>query len=316
MRYKKLGLVNTRDMFADANAYGYAIGAFNFYNMETLTAILAAARATHSPVILAISESAIDYIGYEMLMAMIRGANINRHEQIALHLDHGHSYESCARAIDMGFSSVMIDASNMSFEKNIELTKRVVKYAHRYNVSVEAELGAIAGFEDKNTHSSKSIFTDPVMASEFVVQTRIDSLAVAIGTSHGAYKRKYGHEKLRFDILSEIDNLLPGFPIVLHGASTVPGKFVRTINNNGGDINGANGIPPAQLRHAVKMNVCKINQDTDNRLAFTAALRKNFTQHPDTVNPREYLGMAKTAVYENTVNAIINIMNSANKLKH
>lgn len=316
MRYKKLGLVNTCDMFADANAHGYAIGAFNFYNMETLTAILAAARATHSPVILAISESALNYIGDDMLMSMIQGANIRQCEQIALHLDHGHSYESCARAIDMGFSSVMIDASNMSFEKNIELTKRVVKYAHRYNVSVEAELGAIAGFEDKNTHSSKSIFTDPVMASEFVSRTRIDSLAVAIGTSHGAYKRKYGHEKLRFDILSEIDNLLPGFPIVLHGASTVPGKFVRTINNNGGDINGATGIPVAQLRRAAEMNVCKINQDTDNRLAFTAALRKSLAGHPDTFNPREYLGMAKSAVYENTVDAITNIMNSANKLKH
>ena len=314
MKYEQFGLVNTCKMFADANAGGYAVGAFNFYNMETLSAILAAARNTLSPIILAVSESALDYMGENMLMSMIRGACIKPNEHIALHLDHGHSFESCARAIDLGFSSVMIDASNLSFDENVAITARVVEYAHPRGVSVEAELGTLAGFEDDNTNSDTEIFTRPDMATEFVSRTDIDSLAVAIGTSHGAYKRKSGDESLRFDILDEISKLMPNFPIVLHGASCIPDVLINIINQNGGNISGARGIPIEQLRHAAKMNICKINVDSDNRLAFTAAVREMLNQNPEMFNPREYLDAAKSAVYENTVGEIINIMNSANRL--
>ncbi len=314
MNYERFGLVNTREMFAAANAGGYAIGAFNFYNMETFAAILAAARATHSPIILAVSESALDYMGDKMLMAMISGANINPDEQIALHLDHGHSFESCARAIDLGFPSVMIDASNLSFDENVAITARVVEYAHPRGVSVEAELGTLAGFEDDNTKSDTEIFTRPDMATEFISRTGIDSLAVAIGTSHGAYKRKNDNESLRFDILEKINKLMPNFPIVLHGASCIPDVLVDTINANGGNMSGARGIPIEQLKRAAKMNVCKINVDSDNRMAFTAAIREIFGTHPDIFNPREYLDAAKSAVYDNTVGEIINIMNSANRV--
>ena len=314
MRYEQFGLVNTKKMFADANADGFAVGAFNFYNMETLSAILAAARATHSPIILAVSESALDYMGDKMLMAMISGANINPDEQIALHLDHGHSFESCARAIDMGFSTVMIDASGLPFAENIELSTRVAEYAHQHDVSVEAELGTLAGFEDENTNSNAEFFTDPNQAAEFVSRTGIDSLAVAIGTSHGAYKRKSSNDTLRFDILEKINKLLPNFPIVLHGASCIPNVLVDIINKNGGDIKDANGIPIEQLRRAAEMNVCKINVDSDNRMAFTAAVREMLNQNPEMFNPREYMNTAKSAVYENTVGEIINIMGSVNKV--
>lgn len=314
MNYEQFGLVNTRKMFADANSGGYAVGAFNFYNMETLTAILSAARDTLSPVILAVSESALEYMGDEILMSMIRGAKIKPNERIALHLDHGHSFNTCARAINLGFSSVMIDASGLPFAENIELSTRVTEYAHKYNVSVEAELGTLAGFEDKNTNSNTESFTQPDQAVEFVSRTGIDSLAVAIGTSHGAYKRKSTNETLRFDILEKINKLMPNFPIVLHGASCIPSVLVDTINQNGGDIKNANGIPIEQLRHATEMNVCKINVDSDNRMAFTAALREVLHQNPEIFNPREYLNIAKSAVYENTVGEIINIMNSANRV--
>lgn len=314
MKYEKFGLVNTREMFSDANAHGYAVGAFNIYNMETLMAIVSAARTTRSPVILAVSESALEYMGDDILMSMIIGADIQPNEKIALHLDHGHSYESCAHAIDIGFSSVMIDASQMPFAENVELSARVAEYAHKYNVSVEAELGTLAGFEDKNTNSETEIFTDPNRVAEFVSRTNVDSLAVAIGTSHGAYKRKSNNETLRFDILSEINKLMPNFPIVLHGASCIPNVLVDTINQNGGDMKNANGIPIEQLRRAAEMNVCKINVDSDNRMAFTAALREVLHQNPEIFNPREYLNTAKSAVYENTVGEIINIMNSANRL--
>lgn len=316
MNYETFGLVNTRKMFADANAGGYAVGAFNFYNMETLSAILAAARTTHSPIILAASESALDYMGDEMLMAMIRGAKIEPAEQIALHLDHGHSYESCVRAIDLGFSSVMIDASNLPFDENIDITRRVVEYAHPLGVSVEAELGTLAGFEDENTNSESEIFTRPDMATEFVSRTNIDSLAVAIGTSHGAYKRKSDSETLRFDILDEINKRMPNFPIVLHGASCIPHVLVDIINENGGDMGNARGIPIEQLRRAAEMNVCKINVDSDNRMAFTAAIREALNENKKIFNPREYLDTAKSAVYENTIGEIINIMGSENRLSN
>lgn len=316
MKYEKFGLVNTKKMLADARTHNYAVGAFNFYNMETMTAILSAARDTFSPVILAVSESALQYMGDEMLMSMIYGAKIKPNEQVALHLDHGHSFESCAHAIDIGFSSVMIDASNQTFDENIAITTRVAEYAHAHDVSVEAELGALAGFEDENTNSQNGIFTNPDDAAEFISRTKIDSLAVAIGTSHGAYKRKSNSESLRFDILSEIDRLVPGFPIVLHGASCIPNELIRIINQNGGAMKNARGIPVEQLQRAAKMNVCKINVDSDNRLAFTAAIRKTLNQTPEMFNPREYLDAAKSAVYKNTSDEIINIMESANRLSN
>lgn len=314
MNYEQFGLVNTKNMFLDANAGGYAVGAFNFYNMETFVAILTAARTTRSPVILAISESALEYMGEEMLMAMIRGAKIKPNEQIALHLDHGHSFDACTHAIDLGFSSVMIDASQMPFDKNVELSARVAEYAHKHNVSVEAELGTLAGFEDEKTNSPAESFTHPDQAAEFVSRTNIDSLAVAIGTSHGAYKRKSNNETLRFDILEKIDKLMPNFPIVLHGASCIPDVLVDIINQNGGALKNAHGIPIDQLRHTAEMNVCKINVDSDNRMAFTAAIRETLNQNPEMFNPREYLNAAKSAVYENTVGEIINIMGSVNKV--
>ena len=313
MDYTKLGLANTDKMLRDALHGGYAVGAFNIYNMETMRAIITAARETHSPVILAVSESALDYMGANMLISMIAGAGIKPHEQIALHLDHGHSYESCTRAIDIGFSSVMIDASNSPLDENIKLSQRVVKYAHQHNVSVEAELGALRGFEDENTKSKIEQFTKTDDVIEFVSKTGIDSLAVAIGTSHGAYKRKSSTEKLRFDILAEIAKKLPEFPLVLHGASNIPSDLVREINENGGEITGARGIPAEQLRHAVSMNICKINVDSDSRLAFTAGVRSALSEHPDNFNPREYLGVGMDMMTKNAIAEINEIMKSANR---
>ena len=314
MLYEKFGLVNTREMFTNAMARRYAIGAFNIYNMETLIAITSAARETNSPVILAVSESALQYMGDDMLMSMIAGLRLSPNEQIALHLDHGHSFESCAHAIDIGFSSVMIDASALSFRENIALSARVAKYAHTRGVTVEAELGAIDGHEDENTTSSRKVFTDPNDVYEFVAQTNIDSLAIAIGTSHGAYKRRSDSEQLRFDILGEIAHILPRFPLVLHGASSIPEIFVKTINQNGGDISAARGIPIDQLRQAVLMGICKINVDSDSRLAFTAGVRLEMAENPCGFNPRKYLGLGTSAVYENAIDEITNIMNSANRL--
>ncbi len=315
MLYEKFGLVNTRDMFANAMARRYAIGAFNIYNMETLLAVTTAARRTHSPIILAVSESALEYMGDDMLMSMINGLRITPNEQIALHLDHGHSFESCAHAIDIGFSSVMIDASALPFEKNIALSARVAEYAHAHGVTVEAELGAIDGHEDKHTKSDKQLFTNPDDVWEFVTRTDINSLAVAIGTTHGAYKRRSDSESLRFDILGEIAHRLPNFPLVLHGASSVPQTLVNTINQYGGNIENARGIPIDQLRQAVLMGICKINVDSDSRLAFTAGVRLEMFEKPNSFNPRAYLGLGTSAVYENTIDEITNIMDSANRLR-
>ena len=314
MLYEKFGLVNTTAMFTDAIAQRYAIGAFNFYNMETLMAISSAARETHSPIILAVSESALGYMGDDMLMSMIAGLKISPNENFALHLDHGHSFESCAHAIDIGFSSVMIDASALPFEKNIELSARVAKYAHSHGVTAEAELGIIGGHEDEHTQSNRHIFTDPKNAAEFVDRTNIDSLAIAIGTSHGAYKRHSEFEQLRFDILGEITHRIPNFPLVLHGASSVPQILVKAINQTGGIIKNARGIPTDQLRQAILMGICKINVDSDSRLAFTAGVRLEMSEKPDEFNPRKYLGLGLSAVYENTIDEITNIMDSANRL--
>lgn len=314
MKYTDFGLVNTREMFADAIARKYAVPAFNFYNMETLVAILRAARLTHSPAILAVSESALKYMGADMLMGLIRGANISPDEKIALHLDHGGSFESCVRAIEMGFSSVMIDASKLPFDENVEITKRVVEFAHKHNVSVEAELGVLSGIEDENTFGNKSSYTNPDDVEKFVNATGIDSLAIAIGTSHGAYKRRRDDEELRLDILADVAVRLPEFPLVLHGASNIPQKLITTINEYGGKLSGARGIDVAQLRRATNMNVCKINVDSDLRLGFVAATRRELVTCPENFNPREFLSAATTTMTQICVDEIRDIMGSENML--
>lgn len=314
MTYTELGLVNTNEMFRDAIARNYAIPAFNFYNMETLQAILNAARITHSPIILAVSESALKYMGADMLAGMIRGANISPDDKIALHLDHGTSFDACARAIEIGFSSVMIDASKLPFDENTTLSRRVAEYAHKYNVSVEAELGVLAGIEDENTKSDFSSYTNPSDVEKFVNATGIDSLAIAIGTSHGAYKRKKEDEELRFDILADVATRLPGFPLVLHGASNIPQKLITTINEFGGKLSGARGIDEIQLRRATKMNICKINVDSDLRLGFTAAVRKSLYEKPENFNPREFLSLARDTMTQICIDEIRNIMGSEDKI--
>ena len=313
MKYTELGLVNTQQMFKNAITGHYAVPAFNIYNMETLQAVLNAARIAHSPAILAVSESALKYMGPDMLINMIRGANIQPHEQIALHLDHGGSVAACENAIKIGFSSVMIDASKMPFDENIKISKSVADIAHKHTVSVEAELGTLGGIEDENTYGTIG-YTNPSDVEKFVNATNIDSLAIAIGTSHGAYKRKNANEELRFDILAQIATNMPEFPLVLHGASNIPQKLVHTINEFGGKISGALGIDDIQLRRATKMNICKINVDSDLRLAFTAAVRKSLTDHPDNFNPREYLSDARTIITQICLDEIKNIMGSENKI--
>ena len=314
MDYKDFGLVNTKDIFSDAISKHYAVPAFNFYNMETLSAIVSAARDTKSPVILAVSESALEYMGSNLLMGMIWGLNIKPSEKIALHLDHGGSFESCVNAIKLGFSSVMIDASKKPFNTNVNLSRQVADFAQQFDVSVEAELGTLSGIEDENTNSKDSNYTDPNDVVNFVNATNIDSLAIAIGTSHGAYKRKSDKEELRFDILEKISQELPEFPLVLHGASSIPKKFVNMINEYGGRISDARGIPAEQLKRAVKMNICKINVDSDSRLAFTAGIRKSLFTEPENFNPREFLTSGMKNIYENCVEEIKNIMNSENKI--
>lgn len=314
MDYKDFGLVNTKNMFANALTGHYAIPAFNFYNMETLSAIISAARDTHSPVILAVSESALKYMGDNLLMGMIWGLNLHDSDNVALHLDHGSSFESCVHAIKLGFSSVMIDGSKLPFDANVELTRTVADFAHKYNVTVEAELGTLSGIEDENTQSATSSYTNPDDVVNFVNATNADSLAIAIGTSHGAYKRKSPDEELRFDILDAVAKQLPEFPLVLHGASSIPEHFIETINKFGGALKNARGISPQQLRHAVEMNICKINVDSDSRLAFTAGVREQLATHPENFNPRDYLGIGKQNIYDNCVDEIKNIMGSDNKI--
>jgi len=314
MNYKDFGLVNTKILFANALRGGYAIPAFNFFNMETLRAIMDAHNETQSPIILAVSESAIKYMGGDLLMGMIRGCGLTPANNIALHLDHGNSVESCKNAIDLGFSSVMIDASNLPLDENIKLTKQVVEYAKKFDVSVEAELGTLAGIEDENTQSDINIYTNPNDVVKFVNATNIDSLAVAVGTSHGAYKRKNDGEELRFDILAQIAKLLPEFPLVLHGASSIPQNLVKTINEFGGKIADARGIPSEQLQRAVSMNVCKINVDSDARLAFTAAIRQNLSDAPSNFDPRKYLGAAIHEMKKTYIDEIRDIMGSDAKI--
>ena len=314
MDYKDFGLANTKKIFADALARHYAVPAFNFYNMETLSAIVNAAHDTKSPVILAVSESALKYMGEDLLRGMIWGLNLKDTDKVALHLDHGSSFESCVNAIKLGFSSVMIDGSKLPFDANVALAKQVADYAHQYDVSVEAELGVLPGIEDENTKSETSSYTNPDDVVSFVNSTNIDSLAIAIGTSHGAYKRKSDDEELRFDILDAVAKQLPDFPLVLHGASSIPQHFVKTINEFGGKMSNARGIAVDQLKRAVEKNICKINVDSDSRLAFTAGVREFLATKPENFNPRDYLSLGKQNIYNNCVEEIKNIMNSENKL--
>lgn len=313
MKYTELGLINTNELFADALAKHYAVPAFNIYNMETLAAVIDAARISHSPIIIAVSESALKYMTSDMLIGMIRGAKISSNERIALHLDHGHNLDICRHAIEIGFSSVMIDASQMDISKNIDITKQVVEIAHQHNISVEAELGTLSGIEDEHTFGTTSTYTNPDDVETFVNATGIDSLAIAIGTSHGAYKRKHDDEELQFSILADIATRLPNFPLVLHGASNIPQKLITTINEFGGKISGARGIDENQLRRATKMNICKINVDSDLRLAFTAAVRKSLHNTPENFNPREFLSLARTAMTQTCIDEIKFIMGSDNK---
>lgn len=277
-------LVTTTEMFKKAYKGGYAIGAFNINNMETIQGIVEAGVETKSPLILQVSKGARQYANTTYLKKLMEAAVQESNLPIAFHLDHGDSFELCKDCVDNGFTSVMIDASHMPFEENIALTKKVVEYAHDRGVVVEAELGKLAGIEEhvqNDTHQ----YTDPGEVEEFVSKTGVDSLAIAIGTSHGAYKFK-GKAELRFDILEKIEKLLPDFPIVLHGASSVPQKFVDLIDKYGGNVKGAQGVPEELLRKAAAMSVCKINIDSDIRLAVTACIRQHFAEHPEHFDPR------------------------------
>ena len=329
MKYKKLGLSNTHEMFADALRGGHAVPAFNFNNMEQLQAIIAAATKTRSPVILQVSESAMAYMGDEILIGMVGGALKGITEfPVALHLDHGRSYEICQHAIDIGFSSVMIDASDLDLEKNIALSARVAKYAHSHDVTVEAELGGLYGIEDDAPQLStgENHYTNPAEVAKFATETGVDSLAVSIGTSHGAYKMKCHPAEpqsgecgtsatqtctLRFDILEQIRKSAPNLPLVLHGASSVPQSLIDEINKFGGRIDGAHGIPRNQLQRATKMGICKINVDSDGRLAFTAAVRAELTRDPANFDPRKYLSAAREKMTGLYIDEIENVMGSA-----
>ena len=303
VNYKDLGLVNTREMFAKAVKGGYAIPAYNFNNMEQLQAIIQACVETESPLILQVSKGARQYANQTLLRYMAQGAveyakeiNNGKLIPIVLHLDHGPDFETCKSCIDFGFSSVMIDGSHYSFEENIEITKKVVEYAHAHDVTVEGELGVLAGIED-DVKAESHTYTRPEEVEEFVKRTGVDSLAIAIGTSHGAYKFKPGDDpKIRLDILAEIEKRIPGFPIVLHGSSSVPQDLVKIINENGGKLKDAIGIGEDQLREAAKSAVCKINIDSDGRLAMTAAIRKVFNDKPEEFDPRKYLGPARDSL--------------------
>lgn len=310
-----MALVTTKEMFEKAYKGGYAIGAFNVNNMEIVQGITEAAKEMNAPLILQVSKGARAYANHTYLMKLVEAAIIETGLPIALHLDHGNSFELCKSCIDGGFTSVMIDASSDSFENNIALTRQVVDYAHDHGVVVEAELGTLAGIEDEVSVSEEdSSYTRPEDVQEFVERTGCDSLAIAIGTSHGAYKFKPGTDpKLRFDILEEVERRLPGFPIVLHGASSVPQEFVSIINKNGGNMSGAIGVPEDQLRKAAGMAVCKINIDSDLRLAMTANIRKYFNEHPDHFDPRQYLGPARTAIKEMVKHKIVNVLGCNDK---
>ncbi|HPC30019.1 MAG TPA: class II fructose-1,6-bisphosphate aldolase, partial [bacterium] len=319
--FKDLGLVNTREMFKKAMKEEYAVPAFNFNNMEQLQAIIMACVEVKSPVILQISKGARQYANQTMLRYMAQGAVEMAREMgskipIALHLDHGDSYDLCVSCIENGFSSVMIDGSHLPYDENVALTKKVVEYAHRYDVTVEGELGVLAGIED-NVSAESSHYTRPEEVQDFVSKTGVDSLAISIGTSHGAYKFKIkpGEQvpPLRFDILEECERRIPGFPIVLHGASSVLPEYVEMINRYGGKIENAAGVPEEQLRRAAKSAVCKINIDSDGRLVLTAVIRKYLAEHPSEFDPRKYLGPAREELKNMYANKCKNVLGSAGK---
>jgi len=310
-------LVTTKEMFKKAYDGGYAIGAFNVNNMEIIQGITEAASELKSPVILQVSKGAREYANHTYLVKLVEAAiKLYPDIPIALHLDHGDSFELCKSCIDGGFTSVMIDLSSKSFEENVEGTKKVVEYAHAHGVVVEAELGTLAGIEDDvKVEEGKQSYTDPSMVEEFVSKTNCDSLAIAIGTSHGAYKFKPGTKpQLRFDILEEVSKRIPGFPIVLHGASSVPQEFVKMVNEFGGHMPDAIGVPEDQLRHAAELSVCKINIDSDIRLAMTGNIRKYFAEHPDHFDPRQYLKPARAAVKDMVAHKIKDVLGSAGKI--
>ena len=326
--YKDLGLVNTREMFAKAIEGGYAIPAFNFNNMEQMQAIIQGGVEASAPVMLQVSAGARKYANQTLLRYMAQGAveyakELGKNIPIVLHLDHGNSFELCKSCIDMGFSSVMIDGSSLPYEENVALTKKVVDYAHQFDVTVEGELGVLAGVEDE-VASEHSHYTDPNDVVDFVSKTGVDSLAISIGTSHGANKFKPEQctrnadgilvpPPLRFDILKEIEKRIPGFPIVLHGSSSVPQEYVHIINTHGGALKDAVGIPEEQLREAAKSAVCKINIDSDGRLAMTAAIRQIFVDQPAEFDPRKYLGPARDELKKLYKHKCENVLGSAGK---
>ena len=310
-------LVTSTEMFKKAYAGGYAIGAFNVNNMEIVQGITEACSEQKSPVILQVSKGARAYANHTYLVKLVEAAIIENPDlPIALHLDHGPDFETCKACIDGGFTSVMIDGSSLSFEENIALSKKVVEYAHDHGVVVEAELGTLAGIEDDvKVSAADSSYTRPEDVQEFVERTGCDSLAIAIGTSHGAYKFKPGTDpKLRFDILEEVSQRLPGFPIVLHGSSSVPQEFVNIVNKYGGNMPGAIGVPEEQLRKAASMAVCKINIDSDIRLAMTATIRQYMAEHPDHFDPRQYLKPARQAVKDMVAHKLVHVLGSNNKI--
>ncbi|MBR2743008.1 MAG: class II fructose-1,6-bisphosphate aldolase [Clostridia bacterium] len=306
-------LVTTTEMFKKAYEGGYAVGAFNVNNMEIIQGITEAAMEEKAPLILQVSAGARKYAKHVYLVKLVEAALEDTGLPIALHLDHGEDFEICKSCVDGGFSSVMIDGSKHSFEDNIKLTKQVVDYAHAHGVVVEGELGKLAGIEDNiNVSEKDAMFTDPAQAQEFVERTGVDSLAIAIGTSHGAYKFK-GEARLQFDILEEVGRRLPGFPIVLHGASSVMPEYVEIINKFGGKMPGAKGVPEEMLRKAAGMAVCKINIDTDLRLAMTASIRQYMSEHPEHFDPRQYLKPARANIKEVVRHKLINVLGCAGK---
>ena len=326
--YKELGLVNSKELFKKAVDGGYAIPAFNFNNMEQLQAIISACVATKSPVILQVSSGARKYANQTLLRYMAQGAvqyakELGYEIPIVLHLDHGDSFELCKDCIESGFSSVMIDGSHLPYEENVALTKKVVEFAHAHEVTVEGELGVLAGIED-DVVAEHHTYTEPDQVVDFVQRTGVDSLAISIGTSHGAYKFTLEQctrneqgvlvpPALRFDILEEIERRIPGFPIVLHGSSSVPQEYVDIINSNGGKLKDSIGIPEEQLRRAASSAVCKINIDSDGRLAMTAAIRKVFAEHPEEFDPRKYLGPAREELKKLYMHKTENVLGSAGK---
>ncbi|MGP1541184.1 class II fructose-1,6-bisphosphate aldolase [Peptostreptococcus stomatis] len=307
-----MALVNTKEMFKKAYEGGYSIGAFNISDLEQLQGVLEACKERNSAVIIQASKSAISYAGINTLVKLVKAASDEIGVDCALHLDHGPNFEMAKKCIDAGFTSVMIDGSHLDYEENVAITKQVVEYAHPKNVTVEAELGVLAGTEDDVT-SDVHKYTEPDQAVDFVNRTGVDSLAIAIGTSHGAFKFK-GEAKLRFDILEEIQSKLPNYPIVLHGASAVDQDAVATCNKFGGDIAGAKGVPVEMLRKASEMAVCKINMDTDLRLAMTAAIRKFMAENPKEFDPRKYLGAGRDAIKDVVLGKIDTVLGSKDSL--